>query len=223
MKRVVFWASGFFVGASVMPTIGFGQAIEPITSIPIEQGNAVLPKNTPVYLRLNDTLSTNSKATKKGSTFTLSVSRAVVLNRHIVIPAGSRAIGTVIYRTRKGAFGKSGKIEVTFDYVDVGDSRIPIHGGEREEGEGNSTATVATAFFSIAGASWITGHSAEIRAGQEFTAWTKDDVPVWLTAEPTDQMAASGVIVAKPLPVRRAVVAEERSFGNARIQCVTCR
>lgn len=97
-------------------TGGSGFIFRPGTSAGADPGVAVqaatvLPRNTPVYLTLNDTLSTRSKAVKAGQTFTLSVSRNVRLGQYIVIPRGSRAIGTITSRTKKGGFGKSCKME----------------------------------------------------------------------------------------------------------------
>jgi hypothetical protein len=205
----------------------------------------VLPRNTPVYLTVNETLNTKSRRTKKGSTFALSVEQPVRLGRYVVIPRGAKALGTVVYRTGKGAFGKSGKMEVSLDHIEVGDTRIPIEGRHREEGDGNSTATIATfVFVSMLGSGLITGHSAEIPAGQRLTAWTKEDMPVQMPPEEVAQPGPSpvyhqpstltasptppGVLLATPLPGSRpqpaaATVSARTDFGNGRIRCLTCR
>lgn len=201
------------------------QAQVPIQAV-ASQASTILPQNTPVYLKLNDTLSTRSKAVKAGQTFTLSVSRSVRLGQYIVIPRGAKAIGTITWRTKKGGFGKSGKMEVSLDYVEVGDQRIPIEGKHREEGEGNSTATVATfVFVSMLGSGFITGHSAEIPAGHEFTAWTKDDVPVQLPGAEPAGVPVAGVVIAS-LPASAAMPATAplpHEFGNRHVKCDTCR
>ena len=207
------------------------QNLAPITAVEAPKASTVLPRNTPVSLVLNDTLNSKSSAAKKGSTFALTVDRPVQMGNYIVIPRGSRATGTVIWRTGKGGFGKSGKMEVTFDYIDVGDTRVPIEGRHREEGQGNSTATVATfVFVSMLGSGLITGHSAEIPAGRQFTAWTKEDVPVRLPdgESARDAQPASGVLAAQLAPdvARRQMQAAARKpvvVGNSHVWCVTCR
>lgn len=162
----------------------------------------------------------------------MSVARNVVMDGHVVIPRGARGIGHVSYRTKKGAFGKSGKMEVELDYIEIGDQRIPITGNERVEGEGNSTATIATAaFLSIIGAGLITGRSAEIPRGREMTAWTKEDVPVIFPsdAQTASQMptAVNGAIEVAPTAVTRAAaqaaLKPQRKVLNRRVSCDTCR
>ena len=120
-------------------------------------------------------------------------------------------------------------MELSLDYIELGDERIPIEGSHREEGEGNSTATVATfVFVSMLGSGLITGHSAEIPAGHEFSAWTKEDVPVVLPdAEGNAPAAVNGAVVATSVPVTgRPVNASPpatTTFGNRHVKCDTCR
>jgi hypothetical protein len=243
MKRCVFRTTALAVSCLAASPTAFAQSAPPLTATVVQPAGTILPRNTPVSLTLNETLNTKSRNTRKGSTFALSVEQGVRLGPYIVIPRGSKAMGTVLYRTGKGAFGKSGKLEVSFDYIEVGDTRVPIEGRHREEGEGNSTATVATfVFVSMLGSGLITGHSAELTAGQRFTVWTKEDMPVQLPAQDTLVAAGPpgnwapalvappstpGVLVATPLPSarRRQAVADQRSpaFGNGRVRCVTCR
>lgn len=215
--------------AASLPVSVQAQGPAPIQATAI-QTSTVLPRNTPVTLVLNDTLSTKSSRVKAGNTFTLSVASNVRLGQYIVIPRGARAVGTITWRTKKGGFGKSGKMEFSLDYVEVGDQRIPLEGKHREEGEGNSTATVATfALVSMLGSGFITGHSAEIPAGREFTAWTKEEVPVQLPGVgPNAVPAAPGVVLASlplgagsmPTPTN---VPASAPFGNMHMKCVTCR
>lgn len=228
---------------AALSTTAFGQVAAPIAAVAIPAADAVLPRNTPVSLSLNETLNTKSANTRKGSTFTLSVVNSVQLGGYIVIPRGAKAVGTVVWRTGKGAFGKSGKMEISLDYIDVGDQRIAIEGHHREEGEGNADATMATfVFLSMLGSGLITGHSAEIPAGREFAAWTREDVPVRLPGgaalpprpaaagivAPPALPASSGVLVATlPASTRRVPTPEQDAapphVGNSHVRCLTCR
>jgi hypothetical protein len=218
-----------------VPAALFAQAMKPVLAVPVAPAGTVLPRNTPVALTLNETLSTKNKRTTVGETFTMSVARNVVLNGYIVIPRGARGVGHISYRTRKGGFGKSGKMEIELDYIEVGDTRIPISGNQRVEGEGNSTATIGTfVFLSMIGAGLITGHSAEIPAGKELSAWTREEVPVLL---PVDALTVAqapssvgGAIAAVPTAATQqaalaAQVAATRPAraGNMSVRCDTCR
>ena len=227
MNRVVIGLSALALSAPCS-----AQTAAPIQAVAVTQSQAVLPRNTPVYLRLNDELNSKSSATKKGRTFTLTVDRDVILGQHVVIPRGSRASGSIVKRTRKGGFGKSGKLDLSFDYIEVGDHRIAIEGRHREEGEGNSTATIATfVFLSMIGSGFITGHSADIPAGTTFTAWTTEDVPVQLLPAPqaagqlASVIAPAGVLQAQPLPqpATMTYAAPQRRMGNTHVTCETCR
>lgn len=216
------------VGVMTVPAIAQQQPalqVVPVSAVP------VLPRNTQVLLALNETLSTRSKRQKQGDTFTLTVAQNVVFRGYVVIPRGARATGHISWQTRKGAFGKSGKMELAFDYIEIGDLRIPIEGRHREEGEGNSSATVATALFlSVLGSGFITGHSAELPAGHQFAVWTSEDTPVNLPGDAPAAIMPQGVVVAqrleavpvavkKPMPAPAAAPA----FGNGKVRCLTCR
>ena len=219
---------------ATMAAPGFAQQQPMLLAVPVSAG-AVLPKNTQVVLSLNEALSTRSKRQKQGDTFDLTVARNVMFRGYVVIPRGARAIGHISWQTRKGAFGKSGKMELAFDYVLIGDMQIPITGRHREEGEGNGDAVTATfVFVSVLGSGLITGHSAEVPAGKEFVVWTSDDTPVNLPA--TMPAPAVGLVVQSPpviagaldavaVPVKKAAAPPlpPKPFGNGKIRCTTCR
>lgn len=223
------WTVAVLVAALSSAAVGQTPGAIPAVAAPLSA--TVLPRNTPVALTLNETLNSKSRQVRAGHTFTLSVARNVRLGSYIVIPRGAKAVGTVTWRTGKGGFGKSGKMEVSLDYIEIGDERIALQGTHREEGEGNSGATVATfALVSMLGSGLITGHSAEIPAGRELTAWTKEDVPVQLPgpAAGFSPPVPSGVILATPLPdAARMAGARSRAntseFGNRHVRCDTCR
>ncbi|MEO6153399.1 MAG: hypothetical protein ABIT09_06635 [Croceibacterium sp.] len=207
-------------------TIAVGQQVAPVPALTVQPATETLPPNTPVLLTIDDSMSTRDKRLKKDTSFTLRVADDVVHNGYIVIPRGSRATGHIVKLSRKGGFGKSGKIEIAADYVDVGATRIPIEGHLREQGAGNSGATVATAMFAtIIGAGLITGHSGEIAPGRQVAAWTTAAVPLDLAALEPSRPAAAIAQRTKPAPA--AVVAQPvvavSEFGNAHVTCVTCR
>ena len=76
-------------------------------------------------------------------------------------------------------------MDVALDYVEVGGRRVDVEGTYRQEGEGNTVATVGGVVLAGVFAGFITGKSARIPQGRELTAHTKADLPVALPAGAT--------------------------------------
>lgn len=131
----------------------------------------VLPANTEVVLRLSDELTSKGNQHKVGHMFRLTVAYDVKVDGTTVIPSGTQAVGEVTYRTGKGVFGKSGKLEVELRHVDLNGQRIPVTGKYRQEGEGNTTAAIGAVVLA-AGLLFVTGKSAVIPRGRELSAYT---------------------------------------------------
>lgn len=148
------------------------------TARPAVTNGAVLPANTEVTLRLDQEVS--SKRMKEGQQFNLSVASDVMLGNYVVIPRGTLAKGVISFRTGKGAFGKSAKMEIDLVEIILGDRRIPITGHYRQEGEGNTGATVGTAVAAGVFAAFVTGRSAVFPQNREFKAFTRDALPIAL-------------------------------------------
>ena len=166
---------------------------------------AMLPANTEVVLTLNSYLS--SKTHKIGDKFALSVAKDVMVGGNVVIPKGSRAVGVVTMRTGNGGFGKSGKMEMGFRYIDLGDRRIPIEGNHRQEGAGNTAATIgAVVAAGVVGGLIVKGKSARVPEGREFAAHTLEAVPVVLSDSGAAVIAASY----NPSPVNMNVETEKQ-------------
>lgn len=143
-------------------------------------GSAVLPTNTELLLSLNSEV--NSKTAKVGDRFPLTVVSDVMLGNYIVIPKGTRGTGEVTYRTGKGAFGKSAKMEIDLRSIELGGRSIPITGHYRQEGQGNTGATVGTAVAAGPFAAFVTGRSAIFTQGRELRAFTREAIPVTLSS-----------------------------------------
>lgn len=165
---------------------------------PISGNTITLPANTPVTVRMNEELTT--RRNREGDTFYMSVATDVVQDGFVIIPAGSRAVGTITWLTRRGAFGKSGKMDISINAIEVQGTRIPVVGTFRQEGEGNTVATVgAVVLVGVFGA-FVTGRSGVIPAGRELEIHTRDPLTVALPAgaRATPALTAS---VAQPAPV----------------------
>ena len=156
----------------------------PIVARPVETAGIALPANTEIILSVNEEL--NSRRSHEHDTFNLSVVNDVRLGDYVVIPAGTRAVGEITWLTGRGMFGKSGKMDVALRYIDLNGRQIPIEGTFRQEGEGNTVATVAAVVLvaPIAGL-FITGHSAVIPAGRQLTVHTREALAVSLPADAT--------------------------------------
>ena len=166
------------------PAIGASQpaptatAIQAVRAAAPAQGTAVLPANTDVILRLSQDV--NSKRMKTGETFRLSVAQDVMIGNYIAIPRGTPATGEIGYRTGKGAFGKSAKMEIDIRSIQLNGRSIPMEGHFRQEGEGNTGATVGAAVAVGVFAVFVTGRSAIFKEGREFRAATREPLTVVL-------------------------------------------
>ena len=106
----------------------------------IGQNRLHLPANTRVLLRMSQNVTTKGKRWFEGEAFSLAVAQNVTMGDTVVIPAGSRAVGTVTWLSNPGMFGKRGKIEVSLEYVQTGQHRIELEGTYRREGGSRSRA-----------------------------------------------------------------------------------
>ena len=149
------------------------QEVSQVSPVNEANGTAMLtlPANTEVILRLTDELTSKGNANKVGQVFRLVVAYDVKVQGRTVIPSGTMATGEVTKRTGKGVFGKSGKLEVEMRNIDLNGQRIAVVGSYKQEGEGNTMAAVGAVVLA-AGLLFVTGKSAVIPRGREFTAYT---------------------------------------------------
>ena len=165
-------------------------AAQPVA--PVTSSTMTLPTNTELTLRMNDELT--SKNARVGTMFNLSVTDDVIYQNYVVIPRGTRGVGEVTWLTGKGAFGKSGKMEIQLRYLELGGRHVGISGKYRQEGEGNTVATVgAVVAVGVFGA-FVTGHSAVIPQGRELKAYT--DEPLAFAAAAPVQAPIQASLVA---------------------------
>ena len=196
-------------------TTGSAQASAPAASAPAplqvqtrKQANAKLPANTEVLLKMNQEVTTKGKTWSEGDTFALSVVHDVLVGDYVVIPAGSRATGRITWLTNKGMFGKSGKMDIELEYVTVNGRRIDLEGTYRQEGEGNTVATVAGVVAVPIAGLFITGRSGRIPQGREMMATTERDIELAIPASAVSQgvapLAPSAAPQTGPMPVEAA-------------------
>ena len=134
-----------------------------------------LPGNTSVTFSLNGPL--NSKSNLTGEKFSMTVAQDVIAQGHVVIPRGTHAVGQINYSKGNGSFGKSGKMDLVFRYIDINGIQIPVEGHYFQEGRGNGAATVGAVLGAgVIGGLVVKGHNAELTEGREFSATIPSDV-----------------------------------------------
>lgn len=148
------------------------------TQVTVAAGSSVtLPSNTELLLRLNEEV--NSKRVKEGHTFRVALAQDVMMGNYVILPKGTPGTGYVSYRTGKGAFGKSGKMEITMKSLDLPSGRsIGLTGMTRQEGQGNTGATVGAAVAVGVFSAFVTGRSAIFVEGREVRGFTRDALTV---------------------------------------------
>jgi hypothetical protein len=67
-------------------------------------------------------------------------------------------------------------MEIELDYVEVDGRRVPLIGQYRQEGEGNTVATIGGVVAAGVFAAFITGRSGTIPQGRELMARTREPV-----------------------------------------------
>jgi hypothetical protein len=210
--------TALLAGAALLlvPTAGFAQDV-PVAQPAVVEAQAmapmaaevVLPANSEVVLTMNETIS--SRSHRLGEKFSLTVAQDVKADGMTVIPRGTRAVAQITRRTGKGGFGKSGKMDFTFRYIDYNGQQIPIEGRHHQAGEGRGGAAVgAMVAAGLVGGMMVKGKSAKIEYGREFTVRTVEAIPV----TPADNGAA--IISASYTPARVTMMTETEKQRKAR-------
>jgi hypothetical protein len=166
------------------------EALLPVAVVQAQPA-AVLPANTEVLLSMNQEVTTKGEHWREGDNFVMSVVNDVTYGNYVIIPKGSKGVGRITFLTSKGAFGKSGKMDIDLEYVEVSGRRIPITGHYRQEGEGNTVATVGGVVLAGVFAGFVTGKSGRIPQGRELMARTKSDLPLALPAGASPPIVAT--------------------------------
>lgn len=174
----------------------------PAVAVAARAPSLSLPSYTEVILTPD--AEANSKKLREGHTIPMHTVFDVMHNGVVVIPKGTRGMGTVTWRTGKGAFGKSAKMEITFNELTLPNGhRLPLTGMHRQEGQGNTGAAVGAAIAVGVFGAFVTGKSAIIPNGQHLIARTNETlayaIPAGAVVIPTAQLApAVGVAVITP-------------------------
>ncbi len=161
---------------AVAATVAADADAEPAVLAAAPPASLLLPAATEIILTPD--AEANSKKLREGHSVPMHTLFDVMHNGVVVIPKGTRGTGTVTWRTGKGAFGKSAKMEITFNELTLPNGkRLPLSGMHRQEGQGNTGAAVgAVVAVGVFGA-FVTGKSAIVPVGQHLTARTGEALP----------------------------------------------
>jgi hypothetical protein len=110
------------VSISVLATTASAQTDSAAPAV--EASSQMLMLNAGVPIALAVTEEVNSSTHKEGDMFKLTVLNDVSVGQTVVIPKGTPATGEITWRTGKGAFGKSGKIEFALRSIDLNGTSI---------------------------------------------------------------------------------------------------
>lgn len=122
-----------------------------------------LLEGTEVKLQVTEKL-TSASATE-GQRFDLVLDDDIRVDGEIIIPKGSKALGTVVSARKKGMMGKAGELNIQINYVLFNEQRIPLRASQGREGQNKIGTTVAlTVLFGPIGL-LKRGHDVEVLPG----------------------------------------------------------
>ena len=149
-----------------------------------EMKDVVLPEKTVFKISLNDNIS--SKTNLVGDPVEFTVQEDVKVGDILVLPRGSRGSGVVTKVSRPKSFGRSGKLDISFDQVfSLDDEPIPtVLGPEAKDklkmeaaAVGASTiGALALGPVGLVGGFFVKGKDVELPAGSELYIQTQKDV-----------------------------------------------
>lgn len=194
-----------------------------------------LPEDTPIKLKLTRTIS--SKDAKVGDRVDFEVLEDVKAGDVVVVRQGGRAMATVTEAHSKRSFGRSGKLNVNVDYLQlVNGDKVPlraIKGGSGGSRTGAMTgAVVATSIIFFPAAPlffFIKGKNITIPQGTEITAYIAADTPLEAsrfiattpatqaaapTAEEANRMSGMATVIVKSRPEAAEITVDGKFMGS---------
>ena len=201
---------GLSLLAIIQPTFSFNLAFSqtpqqvPSTEIASKASGPVLSEDTPIRLRLMQTIS--SGTAKLNDKVDFEVIEDIKIGNITVIPQGGTAIATVTEARTKKSFGRSGKLNVNIDYVRLGNGDKvglrAVKGGSGGSRTGVMTgAVVATAIIFFPAAPlffFIKGKNITIPKGTEITAYVAADTLIGSASLATLTETPTGTLISQP-------------------------
>jgi len=138
-----------------------------------------VPARTPVMIEILDSLS--SRESSNGQSFRLRLAAPLVLDGHVLLPAGTEGIGEVVHAARARAMGKAGELILAARYLQHGETRIALrtlrfgsNQGRDNSGTVNTIAVASSGTVPVVGmvGYFIAGGEVRVPAGSRATAQT---------------------------------------------------
>lgn len=175
------------VGAAFFASSAFAQspAVE-AGSAATASGKLLIPEGTEMEIRFDEVIS--SKTSVEGDRFRISLADPVTING-VTIPAGYGGRGTVVSVNKRGFMGKAGDLNISLDYLKIGETKLRIRAHKGKEGRGAFASTVAlTVLFGPLGL-LKRGQDATMKKGQTIIAYLDRDeeLPLPLAPAPTEE------------------------------------
>ena len=102
-------------------------------------------EGTEIVLTFDSDLS--SKHNHEGDSISFTVREAIKVGEVVVIPAGAKAVGSIVEAEKSGMMGKPGSLHIRLDYVIAngpdGDKHVKLRGSKGREGNDAVVSTVA--------------------------------------------------------------------------------
>ena len=167
-------------GAPAPVVLQAQQTVATATVLPAP-ADSVVHVGTPVSLKLSEEITTKEKRARVGQRINLEVAVALEVAGHVVIPAGTPAVGEITEVRNKGMWGKSGHLTAQVLYLRLGNRQIRISGTFDEKGSTGTGGVVAAVVFVPIAGFLVTGTSATLPLGMPVKAFIDEDLPVAFT------------------------------------------
>jgi hypothetical protein len=107
-------------------------------------------KLTPVELEIAERVS--SRSSKQGQLFAIRLAEPIVIDGHVVAPAGTAGVGEVIHADKGGGMGKAGELILAARYVEVEGRRVPLRSLKYGRSQGKDNSGAVASGSAVAGA-----------------------------------------------------------------------
>jgi hypothetical protein len=118
----------------------------------------------------------SSKTAVEGDPVRFTLVDDLRVNGVVVAKAGCKAVGKVARAEKPRMMGKAGELDISLDYLKVGDEKVALRGTKDKKGEsGTKAAVVLTVLFGPIGLIKH-GKNVDIKQGQSLHAFVADDI-----------------------------------------------
>jgi hypothetical protein len=169
----VLFVTGLLVTLSSLALMGSARA---------DASTANLPERTLVRVKILETIKSGDN--KAGEEVPFALSEDVYdINHQLVLRQGTLAYGTITQSSRRGMFGKAGKLRFTCDYIVASDRiHVPLRSDPMiVRGKDNRGATTAVVILISPLGLLINGKDVTVERGTEFKMYVDKDTTLPVT------------------------------------------